>query len=258
MVLIGTGHRLLGIAGKLLYFPIHIAQGIKMKVIGILGGMSPESTKDYYEHIVRQYHERFGDYRYPEMVIYSVNFQKYVDWMNAGEWAACADDMVRTFELLHKAGADFGIIAANTPHKVFDDVENRSPIPLISIVEATADAILAEGINKIGLLGTIFTMTESFYYEDLNKRGIEAIVPSEADITFVNDVIYNELTKGEVKADSKNRYIDIAQKMINDGAMGIILGCTEIPMILKDDDIDVILFDTAKIHAEAALNYAIE
>jgi aspartate racemase len=227
-----------------------------MKVIGILGGLAPESTREYYDHIVKTYYTRKGDYAYPEIVIYSVNFQKYVDWQYAGDWQSAAEDMIKAVDSLKKAGAEFAVIATNTMHKVFDQVQAGSEIPLISIMDATADAISARGFSKAGLLGTIFTMKEPFYIDAMRKKNIEVVVPSDEDMDFVNRVIYEELTKGEFNDDSRARFVDIVKKMIDEGAQGVILGCTEIPLLISEGDCEVPLFNTSLIHAEAALYYA--
>ena len=227
-----------------------------MKVIGILGGLAPESTREYYDHIIKRYYERKGDYGYPEIIIYSVNFQKYVEWQNAGDWNAAAEDMIRSIASLKEAGAEFGIIATNTMHKVFDEVQESSEIPLLSIMSATADAISARGFSKVGLLGTIFTMKEPFYKDALEGKGIEVAVPSDEDMEFVNRVIYDELTKGDFQNESRVRFVEIVRNMNAAGAEGVILGCTEIPLLITEDDCGVPLFNTSIIHAEAALEYS--
>ena len=147
--------------------------------IGILGGLSPESTVTYYEHITRTYSARFGDYGYPEVLIYSVNFQQYVDWQKNGQWAESARHMAEVMRRLHAAGADFGLIATNTMHIVFDEVQAAAGMPLLSIMDVTARAIGKAGIAKVGLLGTVFTMRERFFRDGLEKSGIEALVPDE-------------------------------------------------------------------------------
>ena len=159
-----------------------------MKKIGILGGMSPESTTLYYEHITRTYTARFGDYGYPEILIYSVNFQKFVDWQHNGQWSEAARAMAEALERLHGAGADFGLIATNTMHIVFEEVQQAVHMPLLSIVQATAEAILAAGLRSVGLLGTKFTMSEPFFRDALKRSGITVLVPETGDQQRVNDV----------------------------------------------------------------------
>jgi aspartate racemase len=231
---------------------------IVMKTIGILGGLAPESTKTYYDHIIKKYYEKFEDYNYPEIVIYSVNFQKYVDWQNSGNWSAAEDDMVSVIEALYRAGAEIGIIATNTMHKVFFEVEERSPIPLLSIMDATAKRIKQREFKKVGLIGTIFTMQEPFYKDALAKCGIETLVPSPDDQEYINNVIYKELTIGEFKQDARNMFVKIVKELNSQGAGGVILGCTEIPLLINEDDCGIPLFNTSFIHAEEALEFALK
>ena len=168
------------------------------KKIGILGGLSPESTVTYYEHITRTYTETFGDHGYPEIIIYSVNFQNYVDWGDAGDWGKIADDMINAARALERAGAELGVIATNTMHLAFDEVQAAVSIPFLHLVDATAEQIKAEGFSKVGLLGTKFTMNMPFYTERLASSGITAIVPDAADQEEVNRVIYDELVRGRI------------------------------------------------------------
>lgn len=226
------------------------------KKIGILGGVSPESTKIYYEYITREYVRRYGDFSYPEIVIYSVNFQEFMDLSRHERWDLIADKMVVIFEKLKKAGADVGLIAANTLHIVFEEVQEKSPIPLVSIIEATAEAITLKGVKTVGLLGTLFTMSKDFYKKGLGTKGIEALVPDEKDQQLVSRVIYEELTRGIVKPESRVEYVNIVEKLKARGAEGIVLGCTEIPLLIEEKDCDVRLFNTALIHAEKALGIA--
>ena len=227
------------------------------KVIGIIGGLSPESTTVYYEHIIRRYREMFNDHRYPEIVIYSVNFQKFIDWMRKEEWNEIALELARVAHKLYRAGADFGLIATNTMHLVFDEVQKRSPIPLVSIVDATAEAIKEEGIGIVGLLGTIFTMTRGFYEDKLKAYGIEVITPDADDMEYVDRVIFEELVNGVIRPESRRGFIRIINKLKAKGAQGVILGCTEIPLLVRQEDVDVKLFDTTRIHAEKALELAL-
>jgi aspartate racemase len=227
------------------------------KKIGILGGLSPESTSTYYEYITREYTERYGHYGYPEIIIYSVNFQEFVDWQSQDRWDLAADKMIEAFRRLEKAGADFGLIASNTMHIVFGKVQREISIPLINIIEATAEAIKEEGAKKVGLLGTLFTMNKDFYKAGLETRGITTLVPDRKGQEFVNSVIYEELTRGLIKPKSKEGYIKVVKKLKEKGAEGIVLGCTEIPLLIKEEDCGVRLYDTTIIHAEKALKYAI-
>ena len=227
------------------------------KRIGILGGMSPESTVAYYECITRTYTERFGDYGYPEVLIYSVSFQPYVDWPNQDRWDLVADGLSQAAQKLVVAGADLILIATNTMHLVFDEVQARVEVPMISLLDATAEAIRSRGLHNVGLLGTRFTMEKSFYQDALARWGISTLVPGASDRAYVNRVIYEELVAGQIRDDSRGGYLAIIRKLAEQGAEGIILGCTEIPLLIDETNAGIPLFDTTQIHAEAALNYAI-
>lgn len=225
--------------------------------IGILGGMSPESTIAYYEHITRTYTSRYGNYGYPEVLIYSVDFQRFVDWQREGRWSEAARAMSGAFNGLHHAGADFGVIATNTMHIVFDEVQAAVKMPLISIVGATADAIRTAGIAIVGLLGTVFTMREPFFREGLTRHGIEVVVPRQADQVSINRIIYEELCRGEIRPGSRRVFLDTIERLRQAGAQGVVLGCTEIPLLVHQQNCDLPLFNTTVIHAERALNYAV-
>jgi aspartate racemase len=225
--------------------------------IGILGGMSPESTVAYYEYITRSYTERFGDYSYPEILIYSVSFQPYVDWPNAERWDLVAQGLSDAAQRLVAAGADLILIATNTMHIVFDQVQASVEVPMLSLLDAVADAIVGKGLTTVGLLGTRFTMEKTFYQESLARRGIAVLVPDAGDREYVNRVIYEELVAGQIRDESRNRYLAIVETLVGRGAEGIILGCTEIPLLLGEGDASIPLFDTTAIHAEAALQFSL-
>jgi aspartate racemase len=228
------------------------------KRIGILGGMSPESTVAYYEYITRTYTERFGDYGYPEILIYSVSFQSYVDWPNQDRWDLVADGLSQAAQKLVAAGADVILIATNTMHLVFDEVQARVEVPMLSLLEATAEAIQRRGLSTVGLLGTRFTMEKSFYQDALAGHGITTVVPDAGDRAYVNRAIYDELVAGQIRDESRAGYLSIIRKLAEQGAQGIVLGCTEIPLLVDEASAGIPLFDTTQIHAEAALNYAIK
>jgi aspartate racemase len=228
------------------------------KRIGILGGMSPESTVAYYEYITRTYIQRFGDYGYPEVLIYSVSFQPYVDWPNQDRWDLVADGLSQAAQKLAAAGADLILIATNTMHLVFDEVQTRVEVPMLSLLDATAEAILARGFDTVGLLGTRFTMEKGFYQDALARQGISTLMPDADDREYVHRVIYDELVAGKIRDESRAGYVAVIRKLVERGAEGIILGCTEIPLLVDEASAGVPLFDTTQIHAEAALTYAIE
>jgi aspartate racemase len=228
------------------------------KRIGILGGMSPESTVAYYQYITRAYTERFGDYGYPEILIYSVSFQPYVDWPNEDRWDLVAEGLGEAAQKLEAAGAGLIIIATNTMHKVFEQVQAAVNTPVLSLLDAVAGAILDRGMETVGLLGTRFTMEEPFYRGALARKGITVLVPDAGGRECVNRVIYNELVAGELRDESRQAFVAIIGQLAEQGAQGIILGCTEIPLLVSEADVGLELFDTTAIHAEAALRYAIE
>jgi aspartate racemase len=228
------------------------------KRIGIVGGMSPDSTVAYYEYLTRTYTERYGDYGYPEILIYSVSFQPYVDWPNQDRWDLVAQGLSEAAQTLAAAGADLILIATNTMHLVFDQVQAQVDVPMLSLLDATAGAILARGLGTVGLLGTRFTMEKGFYQEALARRGIEVLVPEAEDRAYVNRVIYEELVAGQLRDESRAGFLAIIQKLVARGAEGAILGCTEIPLLVSEADAGIPLFDTTSIHAEAALTYACE
>ena len=228
------------------------------KRIGILGGMSPESTSEYYEYITRTYTERFGDYGYPEIIIYSVSFQPYVDWPLKDRWDLVAQGLSEAAQRLEAAGADFIIIATNTMHLVFDQVQASVNVPMLSLLETVGEAILARRKKTVGLLGTKFTMEKTFYQDALARKNIAVLVPDADDREYVNDVIYNELVAGQIRDESRTGFVTVIKKLAARGAEGVILGCTEIPLLVSEADAGIPLFDTTAIHAEAALNYALK
>jgi aspartate racemase len=228
------------------------------RTIGILGGMSPESTVTYYEEITRAYTKNHGDYGYPEILIYSVSFQKFVEWQRRGAWKEAAHEMARCLGNLRKAGADFGIIATNTMHIVFPEVQADVDMPLLSIVDATASAITKSCLKKVGLLGTLFTMRETFYREGLAHHGIDVLVPPDEIQERMNRVIFDELCRGEIHPASRDFFLQVVHALAGAGAEGIVLGCTEIPLMIHPEDTPLPLFNTAILHARKALEFALE
>ncbi len=227
------------------------------KRIGIIGGMSPESTAEYYQYITRTYTERFGDYGYPEILIYSVSFQPYVDWPLQDRWDLVAQGLSEAAQALERAGAELILIATNTMHRVYDQVQASVQTPMLNLLETVADAVCAQGLTTVGLLGTRYTMQGPLYPNALGKRGLNVLVPTDEEQTYINQVIYNELVAGVIREEARRNFIAVINRLVSRGAQGIILGCTEIPLLVKPSDVSVPLFDTTRIHAEAALNYAI-
>jgi len=228
------------------------------KRIGILGGLTPESTITYYMHIVHRYHELYGDHGYPETIINGVSFQKYEDWMNDEDWDSIEAALLTGLKTLKRAGVDFAVIATNTMHLLFDKLQAQIDLPLISIVDATAEAIKSEGFKKVGLIGTRFSMNKPFYKEGLAKHGIEAVTPNEEDKAYIGKVIFEELSIGKLMKESRKGYLNIIDKLVTQGAEGIVLGCTEIPLLIRQEDTPIKVFDTATVHAEKALMFAIK
>jgi aspartate racemase len=229
-----------------------------MKKIGIVGGLSPESTIYYYKYVTHRYTEQFGDYGYPNIIIYSVTFQDFVNWGKAENWKAIEDNLTYALLALEKAGADFAIIATNTMHYLYDSLVKRTNIPILNLLEAVSEHAQKLDIKKLGLLGTKFTMSHDFYPKDLSKVGVETLVPDPEDQKAINYIIFHELTRGMIRNESKEKYLKVIEKMVDKGIEGIILGCTEIPLLIKQDDVKIHVLDSSKIHAEAALKYALE
>lgn len=228
------------------------------KKIGIIGGLSPESTASYYLHITRTYVERFGDYAYPEMIIYSVNLENYHRWRSEDRWDLISEDLIASARSLRRAGADFGLIATNTMHKVYDAVKRAVDFPLIHLIDATAAKAKELKIKNLGLLGTIYTMSDGFYQERMAHHGLNVSVPDREEQQIVHQIIVEELVRGRVLEPSRREYIRIMKRLANSGAEAIILGCTEIPLLVKQGDAEITLLDTAVIHADAALDYAFQ
>ena len=228
------------------------------KTIGILGGLSPESTIIYYRYLVEEYTRRFHDYGFPQVIIFSATFQRYIEWQEKGEWDKAAQDMINKMNSLEKAGADFALIASNTMHIVFDAVQKAVRLPMLNIVDVTAEAINKENIGKVALLGTKFTMSEPFYQQHLNALGINVITPPSHEQEKINHIIFTELCKGIIQKPSKNYLIELAYSLKEKGAHGLICGCTEIPLLLQEDDAPLKIFNTTLLHAEKALQLALQ
>ncbi|MDX2495578.1 MAG: amino acid racemase [Desulfuromusa sp.] len=227
------------------------------KKIGIIGGLSPESTVSYYLHITRSFVEQFENYSYPEIIIYSVNLENYHKWRAENRWDLITNDMISIARKLKIAGADFGLIATNTMHKVFDDVQRSIDLPLIHLIDVTIKEIKQREITTVGLLGTKYTMTDGFYTDRLNINNLATVIPEAKDQEIIHRIIVDQLARGIFSDNSKQQYLSIIEKMKKDGAEGIILGCTEIPLLINQDDCDIPVFDTATIHADAALEAAL-
>lgn len=219
--------------------------------IGILGGISHKSTARYYELIHEKYFQKHGDYRYPEVVIFSLDFQKFTDLENRGDRDGYIGYIAEGVASLERAGAELVIMAANSPHAVFEEVRERSHVPMISIAEVTAQKAKEEGLKTLLLVGIKFTMQSTFYQEVCEKHGIEVITPSEEEQEEIDRMIFDELVIGIFMEESRRRLLEIIEGYDVDG---VILGCTELPLILGQGDADVRLLDTLELHVEAALD----
>ncbi|WIL43943.1 aspartate/glutamate racemase family protein (plasmid) [Pantoea agglomerans] len=229
-----------------------------MKVIGLLGGMSWESTALYYRILNQQVKQQLGGLHSAELVLWSVDFQRIEQLQTAGEWQQAGEILAEAARNLERAGAQFIVLCTNTMHKVAAQISAATDIPLLHIADATGRRIQQAGIRKVGLLATRFTMEQDFYRGRLQQQfGLEVMTPNEADRLFVHKVIYHELCLGEINPSSRRRYREIMQSLVAQGAEAIILGCTEITLLVDANDASVPLFDTTLIHAEEAVIQAL-
>ena len=227
-----------------------------MKTLGIIGGLGPESTVDYYQRIIALFRERTGDRHYPEFVIVSVDLRKGLDFMESNDLSGMADYLLQAIGTLARAGANFGLISANTPHIVFDEVASQSPIPLLSIVEATCAAAKARELKRLALFGTRYTMQASFYPKVFSREGIELLVPGPNDQNWIHDKYFSELVPGISLPETRAGLIEIVDRIkAKSDIDGVILAGTELPLILCDPHHNGIPFlDTTKIHVETAVD----
>ena len=228
-----------------------------MKTIGLIGGMSWESTVTYYKIINETVKERLGGFHSGKILLYSVDFAEIEECQAKGEWEKSAEILSEDAENLEKAGADFIVICTNTMHKVAGKIQENIKIPVIHIADATAHKLKQDGILKTALLGTKYTMTQDFYKEKLRENGIEVLIPEEKDIEIVNHVIYEELCLGKILDSSRKEYIRIIDGLKEKGAQGVILGCTEIGLLISQKDSPLPVYDTTEIHALSACEKAL-
>lgn len=229
-----------------------------MKTVGLLGGMSWESTVGYYRAINEGVKTALGGLHSAKIVMYSVDFDPIEKLQHKGDWDGTAKILSEAAQSIQSAGADFLLICTNTMHKVAPQIEDSIDIPLLHIADATAEILVHEGITTVGLLGTAFTMEQDFYKERLSRdHGLNVLVPDEEDRQIVHRIIYQELCLGEINNDSKTEYLRIIDMLSKQGAEAVILGCTEIGMLISQSDTKVKLFDTTAIHAQKAVEYAI-
>lgn len=229
-----------------------------MKTIGLIGGMSWESSALYYRIVNEEVKARLGGFHSAKCIMYSVDFDEIEVFQRSGDWDKAGNVLIEAARSLELAGADFILLCTNTMHKVAGRIRASIGIPLLHIADITAAKVLSEGIKAIGLLGTLYTMEQEFYKSRLKERGLRVLVPDDEDREIVNRVIYQELCLGHIRQDSRNEYKRIIKGLIDRGAQGIILGCTEIGLLVQPEDSVVPLFDTTEIHAKGAVDYALK
>ena len=226
-----------------------------MKKIGLIGGISWVSTVDYYKYINEGINEKLGGLNYAECLIYSFNYADIKKNNDANDWGKTLNMITQAADHLKASGVEAVILCANTMHLIADELEERIQLPVIHIASATADEIAKQKIKKVGLLGTKFTMERTFFTSKLKEHSIDVVIPNDEDREFIHYTIFEELGRGLVLPESKARYISIINKLATQGAEGIILGCTEIPLLIKPEDVSIPIFDTTKIHSKAAVDF---
>ncbi|MCC2326731.1 aspartate/glutamate racemase family protein [Bacillus wiedmannii] len=228
-----------------------------MKTIGLIGGMSWESTSEYYRIINEEIKERLGGLHSAKCMINSVDFEEIERFQSNGDWNGAGEILGNAAYSLQRGGADFIIICTNTMHKVVEKIKENIHIPVLHIADATAKEIKRKDIQRVGLLGTKYTMEQDFYKLRIEENRIKVMVPSEKDREKINEVIYTELCLGKITSQSREYYKRVIEELIQEGAQGIILGCTEIGLLIKQEDVSVPIFDTTYIHAVEAVNFAL-
>jgi len=230
-----------------------------MKTIGLLGGMSWESSLEYYRIINETVKKRLGSLHSAQCLMYSVDFAEIETLQHADEWDELTQQMIAAVQRLERGGADFTVICTNTMHRMADEILAATTIPLLHIADAAAAAIKAAGLTRVGLLGTRFTMEGAFYRDRLEeKHNLQVLIPGEKDREKVHRIIYDELVQGQIRESSRRVYQDVIVSLQGQGAQGVILGCTEIPLLIKQSDVAIPVFDTTTIHAKAAVDWALE
>lgn len=229
-----------------------------MKTIGLIGGMSWESTVTYYEIINETIKQKLGGLHSAKVLLYSVDFAEIKEYLSTEEWEKSAEILSEAAVKLEKAGADYIVICTNTMHKVVPEIQKCISVPVIHIAEVTANELKNNGISKVGLLGTKYTMTQDFYKSKLIDAGIDVVIPNQEDVESINDIIYDELCLGIISAKSREKCLEIIEKLEKNGAQGVILGCTEIGLLIQQKDTKLPVFDTTLIHARKAALMSIE
>lgn len=231
----------------------------KMKRIGIVGGLGPESTTEYYKGIIDRFRQQPGEPVYPEILLYSLNMYQFLGMVESRQWKEIVELLLSSVEALYRVGADFAAIASNTPHIMFDAVRSKSPVSMISIVEATRDRAAGMGLKKTGLMGTKFTMQSDFYQEVFAERELEVVVPFLNEQEEIHHKLMTEIELGIIEDTTRQRLLEIARRMIiEDSIDSLILGCTELPLILDMDEYGVPFLNTTRIHIDSIVQYCRE
>jgi len=230
-----------------------------MKTIGMIGGMSWESSLEYYRIMNQTVKEKLGGFHSAQCILYSVDFDDVEELQHQGDWESLTRLMIEAAQRVKKAGAGFLVICTNTMHKMADEVQRAIQIPLLHIADVAAGAVKANGQSRVGLLGTKFTMEQDFYKGRLKEiHGIDVLIPEDKERQVIHDILYNELCLGEIKELSREKFQSVIQNLVRRGAQGVILGCTEIPLIVRQEDYEIPLYDTTALHAKAAVDFALQ
>jgi aspartate racemase len=232
-------------------------RGVLMKTIGLIGGMSWESSLEYYRIINEEVKIKLGGLHSAKCILYSLDFEEIERYQAEGEWESAGKLLGNAAQSLEKAGAEMIVICTNTMHKVINQIEEKVSLPVVHIADSTANQIQKSKISTVGLLGTKYTMEQDFYKKRIEFNGIKVLVPNEEDRTGINKVIYEELCLGKIQQESRDYYKEVIKRLVDHGAEGIILGCTEIGLLVKPEDSKVPLFDTTRIHAIESVNLAL-
>ena len=230
-----------------------------MKPIGIIGGLGPESTVDYYKEIIAAFHARYDEMVYPEIIIYSVNIDEFMKFVETKNWSGLSEWLLEKISSIHRAGAQFAVIASNTPHIVFDEIKSKSPIPLLSIVEETCNKAQEMDLKNVGLMGTKLTMEADFYKKPFVSKGMSVVVPSEEEQQLIHHKLFSEIELGIFKDPTREELLAIAKRMVDEeGVDSLILGCTELPLILTERKYGIPFLNTTAIHCESIIKHCLQ
>ncbi len=230
-----------------------------MRRIGIIGGLGPESTVDYYKEIIEEFNARYPELAYPEIIVYSANLKKLMGFVATESWSDLSEWLFEKITSLQLAGAEFAAIASNTPHIVFDEIKAKSPIPLLSIVEETCKRAQEMGLKNVGLMGTRLTMEAKFYKKPFTSKGISIVVPSDTERETIQHRLFSEIELGIIKDSTREELLAIAKRMVEEDRIdSLILGCTELPLILTESRYGIPFLNTSAIHCEAIIRYCVD